>query len=563
MNTEELEKSLRAEFEGYMKNVMAEMRRDVSDLQGKFEGEFDKHRSQMDEAFRSLSSRFEAAVEFDPAFSESVTEHLRLARDEGALVTAKALGEAEKLGNDESGQDFQNLRKGINEIKNNATQATILRALVDAAANFAPRGAFFILKNDHLVGWKVFGSGDIVDEDTVRSVHFPVSADTVLSNSINSLSVKGAGSADRDDNARFLDPLHFGYPERMFAVPLSARGRGVAVLYVDGGETNERVNLDALETLVSVAGLTVELLASGVAPAPAAESYSPAEVPQSETQPESEPESHVESPAVETFEASSEPAASFSAPAVETFDAPTDVASFESPAAEPAETTPTFESEPEYVGEVEVSPEVEDLSPETEAPVVYEPSYSKEAIGEPVVADEPVVESSFSEPEAPATDFAFTQSDSFEESAQTAVDESSNGYEVERHQEAEVEPEAVYEIPAASVDAPKPRTRERNVDLPIEVSEDERRSHSDARRFARLLVSEIRLYNEQRLAEGRESGDIYELLKEAIDRSREMYDKRVLPEVASKFDYFHYELVNNLAEGNEEKLGAGYLAVKA
>jgi hypothetical protein len=41
-----------------------------------------------------------------------------------------------------------------------------------------------------------------------------------------------------------------------------------------------------------------------------------------------------------------------------------------------------------------------------------------------------------------------------------------------------------------------------------------------------------------------------------------MYDKRVLPDVASKFDYFHYELVHDLAEGVEEKLGAGYLAVK-
>ena len=130
MNTEELEQSLRAEFEGYMKNVMAEMRRDVADLQGKFEGEFEKHRSLMDEAFRSLSSRFDSAVEFDPAFTESVTEHLRLARDEGALVTANALGEAEKLGNDTTNQEFEKLRRGINEIKGNNTQATILRALI-------------------------------------------------------------------------------------------------------------------------------------------------------------------------------------------------------------------------------------------------------------------------------------------------------------------------------------------------------------------------------------------------------------------------------------------------
>ena len=104
----------------------------------------------------------------------------------------------------------------------------------------------------------------------------------------------------------------------------------------------------------------------------------------------------------------------------------------------------------------------------------------------------------------------------------------------------------------------KSRFSERNVDLPIEVSEDERRLHNDARRFARLLVSEIKLYNEQKVKEGREGNDLYERLREAIDRSREMYDKRVQPPVAAKFDYFHYELVSNLAEGDSNKLGASY-----
>lgn len=82
--------------------------------------------------------------------------------------------------------------------------------------------------------------------------------------------------------------------------------------------------------------------------------------------------------------------------------------------------------------------------------------------------------------------------------------------------------------------------------------------HNDARRFARLLVSEIKLYNEQKVREGREARDLYERLRDAIDRSREMYDKRVQSTVASKFDYFHYELINTLAEGDESKLGAGY-----
>jgi hypothetical protein len=37
-----------------------------------------------------------------------------------------------------------------------------------------------------------------------------------------------------------------------------------------------------------------------------------------------------------------------------------------------------------------------------------------------------------------------------------------------------------------------------------------------------------------------------------------MYDKRVQPPVAAKFDYFHYELVNSLADGDETRLGRSY-----
>jgi hypothetical protein len=112
----------------------------------------------------------------------------------------------------------------------------------------------------------------------------------------------------------------------------------------------------------------------------------------------------------------------------------------------------------------------------------------------------------------------------------------------------------------ASAPATTPRRRYgQDVELPVEVaSEEERRLHNDARRFARLLVSEIKLYHEQKVAEGRSQGDLYQRLREYIDRSREMYDKRVKPEVAQRYDYFHNELVNTLAEGDEAKLGSAY-----
>jgi hypothetical protein len=87
-----------------------------------------------------------------------------------------------------------------------------------------------------------------------------------------------------------------------------------------------------------------------------------------------------------------------------------------------------------------------------------------------------------------------------------------------------------------------------------DVSEDAKK-HDDARRFARLLVSEIKLYNEGKVDQGRKNRDLYERLKEDIDRSRQMYDDRVSPEVREVSNYFYDELVRILADGNADALG--------
>jgi hypothetical protein len=123
---------------------------------------------------------------------------------------------------------------------------------------------------------------------------------------------------------------------------------------------------------------------------------------------------------------------------------------------------------------------------------------------------------------------------------------------------AEPPPSPVAAEPQAAPATPKRRYGV-DVELPVAVENDEeRRLHNDARRFARLLVSEIKLYNEQKVTEGRAQNDLYDRLREYIDRSRDMYDKRVKPEVAHKYDYFHHELINALAEGDAAKLGNAY-----
>jgi hypothetical protein len=79
--------------------------------------------------------------------------------------------------------------------------------------------------------------------------------------------------------------------------------------------------------------------------------------------------------------------------------------------------------------------------------------------------------------------------------------------------------------------------------------------HDEARRLARLLVSEIKLYNEEQVLEGRRNRDLYVRLKEDIDRSRQIYDERVHESVRTTTDYFHQELVRSLAGGDARALG--------
>jgi hypothetical protein len=84
---------------------------------------------------------------------------------------------------------------------------------------------------------------------------------------------------------------------------------------------------------------------------------------------------------------------------------------------------------------------------------------------------------------------------------------------------------------------------------------DDGKRHDEARRFARLLVSEIKLYNESKVDQGRRNNDLYERLKEDIDRSRQMYDERISDDVRKVSNYFYDELVRILADGRAEALG--------
>jgi hypothetical protein len=77
-----------------------------------------------------------------------------------------------------------------------------------------------------------------------------------------------------------------------------------------------------------------------------------------------------------------------------------------------------------------------------------------------------------------------------------------------------------------------------------------------ARRYARLLVSEIKLYNEGAVRLGRQNRDLLDRLRPEIERARRLYEERVPGNVPARATYFDDELVQTLADGDPGLLGS-------
>lgn len=598
MNSEEIQVSLKAEFESYLKEVSESFKEKLSQLQAGIDEEIDRHKAEFGKMLSDAAEQFDAHSTLKPAFLDTVAEHIKLARDEGSQITANAFAEAEEYEKERAREaaeaaqaaaadDFssaEKLRDAIRDVSEKQSQVEILKTLIQHAADFAPRGAFFVLKNERFAGWRTFGKGSESADDVVKQVSFAVSAPSVINEAVKFNTVKESSYGEFDEDIHFMETVGFGQPEKMYAVPLVVRGRSVAVLYADCGEENRAVNLAALDTLVQVASLRVELLASIKSqpePAPEAVPEPPAyvtEAPAYKVKSPSYAESHeAVSEYTDSAPAASEPQVSIPQPRDSFYEDSTGY-SFEAEKIEEASeaeeeyTAPadwqsgveTFETaEPPAVEAAEESAPVNgfdfgsEYQPEPEPQFEHRGFEPKEFESKEFEPKEFEVEPSYEAGPAPSFE-------GFEPAAEASSFSKDAGFESFKAEPA-VEDMMPAESGFATTEVAQPvstpvrsRLSERNVDLPIEVSDEERRLHNDARRFARLLVSEIKLYNEQKVKEGRESGDIYDRLQEAVDRSREMYDKRVQPAVSGRFDYFHYELVNALAEGDESKLGGGY-----
>ncbi|MGA7685564.1 MAG: hypothetical protein WCA58_11180 [Terriglobales bacterium] len=90
------------------------------------------------------------------------------------------------------------------------------------------------------------------------------------------------------------------------------------------------------------------------------------------------------------------------------------------------------------------------------------------------------------------------------------------------------------------------------------LSPEDEEVHRKARRFARLLVDEIKLYNKAKLAEGRANKNLYDVLQDPIDKSRATYQKRYGSTVAGSGNYFEDEMKRSLAEDDLSVMGPNF-----
>ncbi|HEU4593563.1 MAG TPA: hypothetical protein VFS10_00240 [Pyrinomonadaceae bacterium] len=478
MSSGDLEQSLRADIESYVNGRLSGLQEEVARLQ-----------SQFNEAFTRLLERMDGAAQTDASVAVAIAEHLRGAHNAGIEAAAAESSRAR------ASSDIAIIKAAIDDLEAQHTQADILSALVNRAVSFAPRIAFFVVKNDRATGWRARGLEGTVGDDAVREISMPLTSDTLVSEVVRTRSSwsgsPGAHGEDHQLYGKFGDEP----PQRVVAIPMVAREKAVAVLYADSaGQDAGAVNLEALETLVRVAGMSVELLAAR-RNTPAASASATAH----ETAQEPARDEAAEAPA-ETYEP---PPAHEAKPVAADFEAQS--AGFDSPPQSFEAPPQTFEAQPE--------------------PSYSEPPASVESAAEP----------------APAESWGGRAEYSGTPSIETPP--------------TPAEPARAPEVSPLGASR---RYGAADMEFPVEVGEEEKRYHNEARRFARLLVSEIKLYNEQKVREGVDAGDLYNRLREDIDRSRQMYDKRVRPEVSGRYDYFHHELVNMLAGGDSSRLGEGY-----
>src|SRR6185436_5302932 len=570
----------------------------------------------LDEISPELPSSFvpeDLGSEAEELARTSAQEAAREAADQAARQAAQQAEEtAAQRAAGARDAAFAALRDGLAGIDRARTQAEILAALLREAGRFASRAAVLLVRESELRGWGGQGFGD--SEPAIRDLAFTPSDGSGWARLAEGQAAVRLSAAEC---AELCSRIEAPLPHDGVLIPLVLRDHVVAGLYAD--RLADQLSPEALQVLSYTAAMAIELqpfrerpftptlVLEGGASGSAAEVAEPALAAESPAASSATAEESAPAPIL----AEPEPEPVVAEPEPEPEPEPTPAAA--EPEPEPA---PVYQAEPEPdeslltaapapweeaiapepVPELEIPDAGIDTGLETEVEIEAEVEAEAEAVPEEIQPEpEPALEPSpaatvyqpiplqafqtasnvmpsIPEPPPPAV-AAGASPDQTVLLPRTPFGSAPAAREVAPPAEVPA-PTPIRPVPAAEPapssaaaaggDGATPEVRPpRGVEGPgwafsasrTAVSRSEEALHEEARRLARLLVSEIKLYNEEQVEEGRRKRDVYERLKEDIDRSRQMYEERVEPRILKSTDYFYQELVRILAAGDAKALG--------
>jgi hypothetical protein len=417
------------------------------------------------------------------------------------------------------------LRRALLPIEHGRSQVNVLTPAVEQAAQFAARVALFVFKQDRMMGWKAFGfAGAFTDRD-IKKIQVPVANDTFFK-VVRDTPCVYVGPPDKfSGNAEFLGKMG-GAPTVVAGFPIVAKSRVAAILYADNGVRGGKLDAESLAILAQLTGMAVDLIS--VRPkTPTIVEY------RSEVEPEAPQQAPEDELALDLGDESLPPAEAPGPPGGARGGEELSFAG-EQPADQPQEPAPpTSPPGPKVISggkEFDLGSEDVDTMP---TPPPSAPPFAAPPLSPP-------------SPPTPAKSSIPTKG--FDEELTRAAEDDFGGQDT-----VAAEEEIAFEEPEAAAESPPPVAAPVTQAFPAPEAEGE--EHEEARRFARLLISEIKLYNEEKVAAGRKKRDIYNRLKDDIDRSFKVYKERIPATIMAQRDYFYEELVTNLAGGVASALG--------
>jgi hypothetical protein len=200
-----LEESLRREIESYLESRLSAVKQEIATLQ-----------SLVNESLTAFLER-QSDVQAEGSLVAAITEHLHAAHERGVELAASESSRAK------ASSDMAIVKSAISEINEQKSQADILKTLVNRAASFAPRVAFFVVKGEQANGWRGRGFEGTVGDQAIQQISLALSSDTVVGSAAKGLSTWSGGPGSHGEDHLLLNRLGEEPPQRIVAIQLVVR----------------------------------------------------------------------------------------------------------------------------------------------------------------------------------------------------------------------------------------------------------------------------------------------------------------------------------------------------